>query len=67
MPLVKKTAKESTVLVGFNMPKSLRKEVKDYCEWAEVKDGQFYIAAIEFLLKKDREWQRYKKHVESFE
>ena len=58
MPLVKKEEKEPVVLVGFNMRKNLREEVKDYCEWAEVKDGKFYITAIEFLLKKDREWQK---------
>ena len=51
MPLVKKEEKKPVVLVGFNMRKNLREEVKDYCEWAEVKDGKFYITAIEFVFR----------------
>ncbi len=66
MPLVKKQDKENQISVGFNMPESLNTDVKNYCEWAGVPTGLFYVTAIEFLLKKDKEWQRYLKHIENF-
>jgi len=41
------------------MNESLLNEIKAYCEWANIhKPTDFFIQAIDYILKNDKEWRK---------
>jgi len=64
MPIIKHDKSEKDVKVKFSVNPSLLSEIKEYCKWANIKDGDietFFEQAADFVLKKDTEWKKYKK------
>jgi len=62
MPIIKSIKKTKTEKVKLSIDSDLIKEVKQYCDWASVKDiNIFFEQAAEFVLNKDSEWKKHKK------
>ena len=62
MPIIKSTKNTKTEKVKFSIDSDVIKEIKQYCDWASVKDiGIFFEQAAEFVLNKDSEWKKHKK------
>lgn len=60
MPLIKPNHDE-LLQRRYRLAKSLLDEIEAYCEWSGVKnDNQFLEEAAQYVLKKDREWQKAK-------
>jgi hypothetical protein len=61
MPLIKKPKDDNIIAVTFRVPENLKNEIKSYCEFANIKEGYFHLAAAEHILVKDKEWKKFKK------
>ena len=60
MPIIKSSGKIEKEQVRISVDKSIFDKIKQYCEWADVKKyDDFFIQAAEFVLTKDKEWQKY--------
>lgn len=62
MALIKKPQTSDKVPMSIRIPKGVKAEVKEYCQWVGFKDyGHFYTEAAKMVLLKDKEWQAEKK------
>lgn len=62
MPIIKSTKNTKTEKVKFSIDSDVIKEVKQYCDWASVKDMDiFFEQAAGFVFNKDSEWKKHKK------
>jgi hypothetical protein len=62
MPIIKSTKNTKTEKVKLSIDSDVIKEVKQYCDWASVKNVNiFFEQAAEFVLNKDSEWKKHKK------
>jgi len=64
MPIIKQDKSEKPIKVKLSVNYNLLNEIKEYCKWANIKDGDietFFEQAADFVLKKDIEWKKYKK------
>jgi len=64
MPIIKQDKSEKPIKVKLSINPNILNEIKEYCKWANIKDGDietFFDQAADFVLKKDIEWKKYKK------
>ncbi|NQY43554.1 MAG: hypothetical protein HRT87_09455 [Legionellales bacterium] len=61
MPLIKKPIEDNSTAITFRVPERIRNEVKSYCKFAILKEGDFYRECIKYILEKDKDWKKYKK------
>ena len=60
MSLLQPTDKKTKEQVRLNLDKEILDKVRAYCDWADFKSKEDFIEqAIEFVLKKDRDWRKY--------
>lgn len=60
MPLLNSTQlKSNRISVTISLNENLLNEVKAYCEWAGIeRTGEFFIQAVDYILKNDKEWRK---------
>lgn len=64
MPILKPADKHEKEQVRLNLDTVVWSQVKAYCEWAHFNSKEDFIEqAVEFVLKKDKEWARHLKQV----
>ena len=64
MPIIKQDKSEKDIKIKLLVKPSLLNEIKEYCKWADIKDGDieiFFEQAAKFVLNKDSEWKKHKK------
>lgn len=60
MPLLNSTQhKFNRTTVTISLSENLLNEVKAYCQWAGIeRTGEFFIQAVDYILKNDKEWRK---------
>ncbi|MFM8454891.1 MAG: hypothetical protein ACKOAD_08070 [Gammaproteobacteria bacterium] len=54
--------------VRIKIPVEIKKEIEDYCNWAQIEEiSHFITEAARFVLKKDSEWKKYKRSISNIE
>ncbi len=61
MPLLKKPRDLQQEQVRIRVKAQLLDEIKEYCDWVGFNVNAFFEEAAEYILKKDKEWNLYKK------
>ena len=61
MPLLKQPIEDNIIPISFRATERIKKEVKYYCKFANMKEGVFYRECIKYILEKDKDWKKYKK------
>ena len=61
MPLLNPVIEDKEVNKKYRFKKTLIEEISAYCRWSNVgSDNHFFIEAAQYILKKDKEWQKSK-------
>lgn len=59
MPLLKPSNKTTKEQIRINIEKELIEHMEAYCQWAGIKKiDEFIEQAAQFILKKDKDWQK---------
>jgi hypothetical protein len=59
MPLLKPSAISTKQTLRINIDKYLVAKIESYCKWAGIKKtDEFIEQAAEFILAKDKDWQK---------
>ena len=61
MPIIEPNKTKETEKIKISINKNILAEVRKYCEWIKVNEEIFFEQAAEFVLKKDKDWTKYKK------
>ena len=62
MAILKPIQKTEMKSISAKIPQHLKEEINDYCTFANIAGLQdFIIQASEYILMKDKEWEKYRK------